>query len=222
VVNNEHHGGINQHEEQKLKTFWEDTMNKLKAYGYARVSTHGQDLDLQLKQIKDYAVFRGIGLIGIFQDKASGKNTDRADFQRLLKTLEVNPEQINALIITKLDRMGRSLLDLINTTKWLDEKQIGLISITNSIDTTTKEGRLFFYIMGALGEYERELIIERTTAGREEAILKGVKMGAPRKNINTNEVKRMIAEGIPKTVIAQRMKCDRKLIYKRLEEVTKE
>ncbi len=189
----------------------------MKAYGYARVSTQGQDLELQLKQIKEYANFRGIDLVGIFQDKASGKNIEREDFKNMMKTLVTNPQGVNAIVITKLDRMGRSLLDLINTTKWLEEQQIGLISITNSIDTTTKEGRLFFYIMGALGEYERELIMERTQAGRAEAIRKGVRIGRPAKNINIDDVKRMIASGVPKTVIAEQMKVDRNTLYNRLK-----
>ncbi len=190
----------------------------MKAYGYARVSTLGQDLELQLKQIKEYSNFRGIDLVGIFQDKASGKNINREDFQKMIKTLETNPQGVNAIVITKLDRMGRSLLDLINTTKWLEEQQIGLISITNSIDTTTKEGRLFFYIMGALGEYERELIMERTKAGRAEAIRKGVRIGRPNKNINIDDVKRLIASGVPKTKIAEQMKVDRNTLYNRLKE----
>lgn len=189
----------------------------MKAYGYARVSTHGQDLELQLKQIKEYAGFREIELVGIFQDKASGKNINREDFERMIKTLESNPQGVNAIIITKLDRVGRSLLNLINTAKWLESQQIGLISITNSIDTTTKEGRLFFYIMGALGEYERELIMERTQAGRNEAIKNGVKMGKPAKNISVDEIKRLMAEGVPKSEIARKLGVHRTTIYDRLK-----
>ncbi len=191
----------------------------IKAYGYARVSTQGQDLELQIKQIKEYAKFREIELLGLFQDKASGKDQNRIEFQNMIKTLESNPQGINAIIITKLDRMGRSLLDLINTTKWLENQQIGLISITNSIDTTTKEGRLFFYIMGALGEYERELIMERTQSGRMEAIKNGIKMGKPKKNIPVDEIKRLLAEGVSKSAIARKFAVHRTTIYQRLQNV---
>jgi len=190
---------------------------KLKAYGYARVSTQGQDLEIQLKQIKDYAGFREIELVGIFQDKASGKDINRDDFKRMLKTLESNPQGVGAIIVSKLDRMGRSLLDLINTTKWLEAQQIGLISITNSIDTTTKEGRLFFYIMGALGEYERELIMERTQIGRDAAIAAGKKMGKPAKNISIDEINRLLAEGVSKSEIARKMNVHRTTIYSRIK-----
>lgn len=188
----------------------------LKAYGYARVSTYGQDLELQIKQIKEYAKFREIELVGLFQDTASGKDINRIDFQKMIKTLEANPQGVNAIIITKLDRMGRSLLDLINTTKWLESQQIGLISITNSIDTTTKEGRLFFYIMGALGEYERELIMERTQLGRLEAIKNGKKMGRPAKNIQADEINRLLAEGLSKSAIARKFNVHRTTIYEKL------
>lgn len=189
----------------------------IKAYGYARISTHGQDLELQIKQIKEYAKFREIELVGLFQDTASGKDINRTDFQRMIKTLESNPQGVNAVIITKLDRMGRSLIDLVNTTKWFESKQIGLISITNSIDTTTKEGRLFFYIMGALGEYERELIMERTQLGRLEAIKAGKKMGRPEIKINTTEIKRLLAEGVSKSAIARKFGIHRTTIYEKLK-----
>ena len=188
----------------------------IKAYGYARISTPGQDLNLQIKQIKEYAKFREIELVGLFQDTASGKDINRTDFQKMIKTLESNPQGVNAVIITKLDRMGRSLLDLINTTRWLESQQIGLISITNSIDTTTKEGRLFFYIMGALGEYERELIMERTQLGRLEAIKAGKKMGRPEIKINVDEIKRLLAEGVPKSAIARKFGVHRTTIYEKL------
>lgn len=193
--------------------------DKLKAYGYARVSTQQQNLDIQLKQIKDYAAFREIELVGVFQDKASGKDINREDFKRMLKTLEANPQGVNAIIVSKLDRMGRSLLDLINTTKWLESQHIGLISITNSIDTTTKEGRLFFYIMGALGEYERELIMERTSIGREAAIAAGTKMGKPMLSIPVDEVNRLLAEGVSKSAIARKFNVHRTTIYSRLKVV---
>jgi len=189
----------------------------IKAYGYARISTHGQDLELQIKQIKEYAKFREIELVGLFQDIASGKDVNRTDFQRMIKTLESNPQGVNAVIITKLDRMGRSLIDLVNTTKWFESKQIGLISITNSIDTTTKEGRLFFYIMSALGEYERELIMERTQLGRLEAIKAGKKMGRPEIKINVDEIKRLLAEGVSKSAIARKFGVHRTTIYEKLK-----
>lgn len=189
----------------------------IKIYGYARVSTLGQDFEPQKESIIEYCKFKNIEPVRLFADKATGKNMDRPEYQKMIEDLEINPLDIHAIVIHKLDRIGRSLLDLINLTKWLDDKNIGLISITNSIDTTTKEGRLFFYMMGALGEYERELIIERTQAGRERAIAEGKKMGRPIIDISVDEIKRLMAEGVSKSEIARKFGVHRTTIYDKLK-----
>lgn len=189
----------------------------IQIYGYARVSTLGQDLEPQKKSILEYCNFKNFEPMQLFADKSTGKNTDRPEYQKMIENLKINPLGIQAVVIHKLDRIGRSLLDLINLTKWLDEQNIGLISITNSIDTTTKEGRLFFYIMGALGEYERELIIERTQAGRERAIAAGKKMGRPPKDIPASEIERLMAQGLSKSAIARKYGVHRTTIYDKLK-----
>ena len=189
---------------------------KMKAYAYARVSTRDQNIESQLDQVKKYAEFRNIDLVGVFQDKASGKDTNRKDFQKMMKTLEVNPMGVGAIIITRLDRIGRSLLDLIRITNWLQDNHIGIISITNSIDTTTKEGRLFFYVMGALGEYEREMILEKTALGLKYYRENGGKMGRPVKNIDVDDIKSKIAAGVPKTRIAKELGMHVTTLYKKL------
>ena len=190
----------------------------MKSYAYARVSTRDQNLEPQLDQIKKYAEFRNIELVGVFQDKASGKDTNREDFQRMMKTLEVNPQGVEAIVITKLDRIGRSLLDLIRITNWLQDNHVGLISITNSIDTTTKEGRLFFYMMSAIAEYERELTMERTCLGVEAARAEGKICNRPQKQIDINEVNRQLVQGISKSRIAKTLRVSRGTLYNRLRE----
>ena len=192
------------------------TNKTIRIYGYARVSTAQQSLDVQIDSIKEYCAFKKYEPVRLFSDKASGKTTDRENYQNMIKDLELNPLNINAIVIHKLDRIGRSLADLINLTSWLDEQHIGLISITNNIDTTTKEGRLFFYMMGALGEYERELIIERTQAGRERAIAEGKKMGRPIIDVPVDEIKRLMAEGLSKSAIARKFDVHRSTIYDKL------
>ena len=184
-----------------------------KVYGYARVSTQGQNLELQLEQILNYTKYRGLELIRTFTDKASGKDTERDGFKSMIKDLEVNPLSIDAIVIYKLDRIGRSIVDLINLSRWLDEHKIGLVSITNSIDTTTKEGRLFFYILGSLAEYERELINERTALGKELARKKGVRFGRPEIKIPSEEIDKLLALGVPKTKIAKQYGTTRQTIY---------
>lgn len=190
----------------------------MRVIAYARVSTTHQNLDIQQEQITKFCQFRNFELVQLYTDKASGKDTDRPGFQRMIRDLEHNPLGAEALVIFKLDRVGRSLQDLMNISKYLEDHGIGLISITNSIDTTTKEGRLFFYIMGALAEYERELILERTKLGLDAAREKGVQFGRRRKSVNINEAKRLIAEGVPKTEVCRRLKIGRSTLYKRLQE----
>lgn len=193
-------------------------LKPIKIYGYARVSTIGQDFEPQKESIIKYCEFKNIEPVRLFADKATGKDMNRPEYQKMIEDLKVNPLGVQAIVIHKLDRIGRSLLDLINLTKWLDEQHIGLISITNNIDTTTKEGRLFFYMMGALGEYERELIIERTQAGRERAIAEGKKMGRPIIDVPVDEIKRLMAEGLSKSAIARKFDVHRSTIYDKLKQ----
>lgn len=189
----------------------------MKVYGYARVSSQSQDLELQISEIKKYCDYRKLELMNIYQDKASGKNIDRPGFKDMMEALKSNPLGIEAVIIFRLDRMGRSLLDLINITNTLREWNLGLISITNNIDTTTKEGRLFFYFMGAMGEYERELILEKTALGLKYAKEKGTKLGRPIKNINLDDVKVKLSAGVPKTRIAKELNIHVTTLYKKLK-----
>jgi DNA invertase Pin-like site-specific DNA recombinase len=142
---------------------------------------------------------------------------DRPGYQDMMKVMEQNPQNADALIVTKLDRVGRSIRDLINFVDWCSEKKVGFVAISNNIDTTTKEGRLFFYLMGALAEYERELIAERTEAGRKRYVDGGGKLGKPMKKLNVEEIKRLVSEGVPKAKIARLMNVSRQTIYERLE-----
>jgi len=129
-----------------------------------------------------------------------------------------NPSNIEAIVTYKLDRIGRSLRDLVNFTDWLEKNNIGFVSISNNINTTTKEGRFYFYLMSSIAEYERELIMERTEAGRKKFIEDGGKLGRKEIKLSINEIRRQIAEGTPITTIAKRMKVNRNTIYKRLND----
>ena len=188
----------------------------MNVYGYVRVSTRSQSYDEQVDQIKKFCQFKDYNLVNIFEDKASGKNTDREGYRNMIVALERNPQNVTIIIATKLDRIGRSLLDLINFSVWCKERKIDLIFTQSNINTTTSEGRLFFHNMGAFAEYERERIAERTSEGRTRYVNNGGKLGRKEKKINMDEVKRLIAEGVPKAEVARRMKVDRSTIYHRL------
>src|SRR6266849_2884254 len=138
--------------------------------GYARVSTHEQNLDLQLDALK------AAGCGKIFTDKISTLKEER---KGLLEALEyVRPGDV--LVVWKLDRLGRTLKQLIELVAFLNEKGIGFKSLKETIDTTTSTGKLVFHIFGALAEFERDIIHERTQAGLEAARARGKKGGRPR------------------------------------------
>ncbi len=138
--------------------------------GYARVSTHDQTLNLQ----KD--ALAKAGCSKIFTDTASGALAERKGLEQAMQYARAG----DTLVVWRLDRLGRSLTHLIATITSLQEQQIGFKSITENIDTTTSGGKLIFHIFGALAEFERNLIRERTQAGLVAARARGKKGGRPR------------------------------------------
>jgi DNA invertase Pin-like site-specific DNA recombinase len=139
--------------------------------GYARVSTHEQNLDLQKDALKR------AGCEKIIEDVASGKTELRSGLDRVREQLREG----DVLVVWRLDRLGRSLKHLIELMAELEQQKIGFQSLQESIDTTTPGGRLVFHIFGALAEFERNLIRDRTKAGLEAARARGRKGGRPRK-----------------------------------------
>jgi DNA invertase Pin-like site-specific DNA recombinase len=190
------------------------------AYGYVRVSSRSQNYDLQVESIKAFCKMRDLELVKVFADKASGKNTDREQYQKMIDTLieMKNPQAIEVLVVTKLDRVGRSVSDLVGFVKMLEAYRIDFATTLESVDTTNSQGRLFFHIMSALAEYERELINERTEAGLRKYLANGGKMGKPKKEIDMEEVKRLLELKVPKTAIARKMKISMPTLYSRLGE----
>ena len=137
-------------------------------YGYARVSTDGQSLETQVRQL------RAAGAEKVFKETASGARADRAQLRLAIEKLEKG----DVLIVTRLDRLARSTRDLLNTLATITTKGAGFRSINDTwADTTTAHGRLMLTVLGGLAEFERELIRARTGEGRERAKAKGVKMG---------------------------------------------
>ena len=137
--------------------------------GYARVSTLQQDEALQLDAL------RAAGCDRIFVDKASGKLERRPALDDLL----AHARPSDSLVVWRLDRLGRSLRHLIDVVSDLEQRGVGFISLTEALDTTTPGGRLLFHVMGALAEFERDLIRERTLAGLAAARARGRVGGRP-------------------------------------------
>lgn len=139
--------------------------------GYARVSTSEQDTSLQLDALNSAGCER------IYQESKSGKTKDRPELTRCIDALREG----DTLIAWRLDRLGRSLKDLVEIITTLEERKIGFKSLNEAIDTTNAGGKLIFHIFAALAEFERSLIQERTKAGLVAARARGRKGGRPRK-----------------------------------------
>jgi DNA invertase Pin-like site-specific DNA recombinase len=147
--------------------------------GYARVSTGDQDLSLQLEALTE------AGCARCFSDTASGSVRDRPQLQRVLEELRDGED---TLVVWRLDRLGRSLRHLIELVGELEDRELGFRSLTEGIDTTTSAGRLVFHIFGAIAEFERQLIRERTQAGLQAARARG-RLGGRRTVITDSKLR---------------------------------
>jgi len=180
--------------------------------GYARVSTEDQLLDLQIEAL------RQAGCERIFEEKKPGALTRRPALHAALRTLRDG----DVLVVWKLDRLGRSLQDLIKTLGKLERRGIGFWSISDQIDTQTPAGKLVFHITGAVAEFERALISERTKAGMLAAQRRGRKPGRPAALTPSQEltVQRMaICDDMPLEVIAARMQVSKTTVWRAVAKI---
>jgi len=147
---------------------------------YARVSTKSQDTQMQLLKLKEYAKNHNLDVVAILEDVWSGKNTGRPNYKQLLQ--EIHIKSFDILLIWKLDRLSRSLKDLIELWERLNHKWINLVSYDGSIDTTTPTGKMIFNIMWVFAEFQRNLIVENVKAWLEKAKSNWKKLGRPKTN----------------------------------------
>ncbi|MBK1646750.1 invertase [Thiocapsa imhoffii] len=177
--------------------------------GYARVSTAEQDTALQTDAL------RKAGCERVFEDVVSGAKADRPGLTEALAYVREG----DALVVWRLDRLGRSLPHLIETVGALEARGVGFRSLTEAIDTTTSGGRLIFHVFGALGQFERDLIRERTKAGLTAAAARGRKGG--RKPVVTADklqrAREHIANGLNVREAAARLKVGKTALYAALQ-----
>jgi DNA invertase Pin-like site-specific DNA recombinase len=172
--------------------------------GYARVSTRGQSLEIQLEKLN--------GCDEIFQEKMSGAKK-RPELERALQYVRKG----DTLVCTKLDRLGRSVIHLAELSQLLMEKGVALDVIDESIDTSTPIGRLTFHLMSAIGEFERERILERIEEGKENARKNGVKFGRKptiKTEVRREVVRKMALPGASATLIAREYGLGRATVYR--------
>ncbi|WP_150468008.1 recombinase family protein, partial [Francisella sp. SYW-9] len=158
--------------------------------GYARVSSVGQSLDLQIDKLKEY------GCTKIYKEKLSGVDQNRPE---LLKCLDYVRDEQDTLVITRLDRMARSTLHLGHIIKKLKDKGVNFVVIDQSIDTTTSFGMLTFNILSSVAEFENEIRKERQKEGIRKALKDGEKFGRPKK-ITPEIIKKVLEDSKTKTV----------------------
>lgn len=176
--------------------------------GYARVSTADQSLALQRDALA------AIGCAPVFEDHASGSKAERPGLAQALGYVRSG----DVLVVWKLDRLGRSMAHLIETVRALEAKGVGFRSLTEGIDTTTPGGTLIFHVFGALAQFERDLIRERTNAGLRAAVARGNKGG--RRPVVTPEklarARAHLAAGLTVREAAARVKVGKTALYEAL------
>ena len=178
--------------------------------GYARVSTAGQDLALQIDAL------HAAGTTRVFEDfGVSGARTERPGLNAVLAFLRDG----DTLVVWKLDRLGRSMTHLLQTVTDLENRGVGFRSLTENVDTTTPTGRLVFHIFGALGQFERDLIRERTNAGLTAAAARGRKGGRPVSATpeRITRARHLIASGLNVREAAARVKVGKSALYAALK-----
>jgi DNA invertase Pin-like site-specific DNA recombinase len=181
----------------------------MRIFGYARVSTSQQSLELQLKTLKE----AGVNPSRIFSDKATGSNVNRTG----LHTLQIKVEEGDVILVTKLDRLGRDTADMIQIIKQFDEMGVYVRFLDDHISTEGTMGKMVVTILSAVAQAERQRILERTNEGRVEAKAKGIKFGRKRV-INRKQVLELKANHIGATEIAKQMNIGRATVYKILKE----
>jgi len=194
--------------DQRLESRKIMSQNYRMKIGYARVSTTDQNLQSQIDGLT------AAGCDEVVPEKASGVSTMRPELDKLLGRLG----QGDVLVVVRLDRLGRSLPHLIDVVQTLETRGAGLLSLSEAIDTTTASGRLIFHLMGALAQFERSLIIERTQAGLQAARKRGAKVGRPKALTGAQVAhgRTLIAGGESPSAVARSLGVNRATLYRAL------
>lgn len=174
--------------------------------GYARVSTSDQNLSLQKAALSEAGCQR------IFEDQVSGRQSERQGLARALDMLRDG----DTLVVWKLDRLGRSVKQLVTLVEDLQAQGIQFKSITDTIDTSSPTGRFFFHVMASLAEMERELIVERTRAGLDAARKRG-RIGGRKPKMTPSKIKsakQLLANGVPAKEVAENLNVSIATLYR--------
>ncbi len=177
----------------------------MRLFGYARVSTSHQSLDIQVKALKN----EGVQTNRIFTDKKSGGHLDREGLQML----RIKVEEGDVILVKKLDRLGRDTADMIQTIKEFDNMGVAIRFLDDGISTEGTMGKMVVTILSAVAQAERLRILERTNEGRLEAKAKGIIFGR-KPSVDKEKVRSLRGQGIGATEIARKLNIGRSTVYK--------
>jgi DNA invertase Pin-like site-specific DNA recombinase len=177
----------------------------MRLFGYARVSTSQQSLDIQIKSLEE----AGVNSHRIFTDKASGSNTEREG----LELLRLKVEKGDLILVKKLDRLGRDTADMVQLIKEFDAMGVSIRFLDDGISTEGTMGKMVVTILAAVAQAERCRILERTNEGRIEARSKNIKFGRKR-TIDRDKIRSLHSSGLGATLIAKQAGIGRSTVYK--------
>ncbi len=193
----------------------------MKAAIYARVSTrnNGQDPETQLLALRDYARARNLEVVEEYVDVGiSGSRSSRPSLDRMLQ--DARRRKFKVIAVTRLDRLGRSLKQLVMTLDELRDCGVGFVSLQEAFDTTTSTGMLLFQVVGAIAEFERSLIRERVVLGLERARKQGKRLGRPTgTKANVRNIQKLKGQGLSTRAIAAQLSVSKSTVGRVLSAV---
>jgi DNA invertase Pin-like site-specific DNA recombinase len=189
----------------------------MRAAIYARVSTtnHGQDVNLQLRELRQFADARGWQVVGEYVDVGiSGSKDSRPELNRLMA--DAHKRRFDVIAVWRFDRFARSVSHLLRALETFNALGVAFVSLSEQMDTTTPAGKMVFTVLGAVAELERSLIVERVKAGLRNARAKGKRLGRPPVTVDTVRIARLRSRGRSIREIAGELGCSRSLVHKTL------
>jgi DNA invertase Pin-like site-specific DNA recombinase len=196
---------------KKRRNVPDEPLPDWRSIGYARVSTDEQDLRAQIDQLRKHGVLD----VNLYSDKKSGRSTNRPGLEAAL--MDCRPGDV--LVVPSLDRLSRSVEDLIGLSKRLTEEGVELRSLRESIDTTSPVGVFFFHLMAALAQFERSLIGKRTREGLAATVARGTKLGRKPKltDAKLKQAAKMLRSGLNSAEVARKMDMSGPQLRARIE-----
>lgn len=184
--------------------------SKIKVAIYLRVSTQDQNCDLQREDLLQYTNSREWNVFQVYEDKATGTNSNRSSLKQMLQ--DARHRRFDVLICWKLDRIARSLKDLVTIIQELTELGVSFVALKDSVDLTTSAGRLMLHIIGSFAQFEADIIKERVRSGLDAARRKGTRLGRP-PQVSLNKVLELQERGFSLGRIAKQIGVSKSAVW---------